>query len=106
MRTIQRQVRGTDGRKTGPRTTAFPTWLSFEEEMEYIWRNARDFNEDGSEIFNYAGILEVGLITTWECATVWSNKLRITSKNALPKPKESCPTVYKKALMAALLVSG
>ncbi|KAJ9192076.1 hypothetical protein DTO164E3_6741 [Paecilomyces variotii] len=58
LRTIQRQARGTDGRKTGPRTTAFPTWLSFEEEMEYIWRNARDFNEDGSEIFNYAGILE------------------------------------------------
>ncbi|GAD92639.1 conserved hypothetical protein [Paecilomyces variotii No. 5] len=58
LRTIQRQVRGTDGRKSGARTTAFPTWLSFEEEMEYIWRNAREFNEDGSEIFIYAGVLE------------------------------------------------
>lgn len=64
LRAIQRQVRGTDGRKSGTRTTAFPTWLSFEEEMEYIWRNAREFNEDGSEIFIYAGILEVGAITT------------------------------------------
>ncbi|KAL1867575.1 hypothetical protein Plec18167_008575 [Paecilomyces lecythidis] len=58
LRAIQRQVRGTDGRKSGTRTTTFPTWLSFEEEMEYIWRNAREFNEDGSEIFIYAGILE------------------------------------------------
>lgn len=39
--------------------TSFPTWQSFEEEMNYIWRNAREFNEDGSEIVILAGKLEV-----------------------------------------------
>jgi hypothetical protein len=27
--------------------------------MGYIWRNAREYNEDGSEIFKLAGELEV-----------------------------------------------
>ncbi|KAL2005009.1 hypothetical protein VTN00DRAFT_2859 [Thermoascus crustaceus] len=58
LRGIQKQVRGTDGKKNALRTTAFPTWQSFEEEVEYIWRNAREFNEDGSEIFVFAGVLE------------------------------------------------
>ncbi|KAF7713231.1 Bromo domain-containing protein [Penicillium ucsense] len=58
LRTIQKQVRGTDSRKNPTRTTAFPTWKSFEDEVEYIWRNAREYNEDGSDISNLAGILE------------------------------------------------
>jgi hypothetical protein len=59
LRTIQKQVRGTDSRKNPSRTTAFPTWKSFEEEVAYIWRNAREYNEDGSDISMLAGILEV-----------------------------------------------
>ncbi|KAL1961601.1 hypothetical protein VTN77DRAFT_1401 [Rasamsonia byssochlamydoides] len=58
LRSIQKQVRGTDGRKSLPKTTAFPTWQSFEDEVEFIWRNAREFNEDDSEIVAFAGILE------------------------------------------------
>ncbi|OOQ86401.1 hypothetical protein PEBR_21542 [Penicillium brasilianum] len=50
LRTIQKQVRGTDSRKNPSKTTAFPTWKSFEEEVAYIWRNAREYNEDGSDI--------------------------------------------------------
>ncbi|KAH0364279.1 Bromodomain-containing protein, partial [Aureobasidium melanogenum] len=30
----------------------FKTWDAFEDEVSYIWRNARDYNEDGSDIFN------------------------------------------------------
>lgn len=58
LRTIQKQVRGTDSRKNPSKTTAFPTWKSFEEEVAYIWRNAREYNEDGSDISMLAGILE------------------------------------------------
>ncbi|KAJ5491559.1 hypothetical protein N7539_003126 [Penicillium diatomitis] len=58
LRTIQKQVRGTDSRKNPSRTTAFPTWKLFEDEVAYIWRNAREYNEDGSDISNLAGILE------------------------------------------------
>ncbi|KAJ5552919.1 hypothetical protein N7494_002297 [Penicillium frequentans] len=58
LRSIQKKVRGTDGRKKGTKMTAFPTWLSFEEEVSYLWRNAREYNEDGSEISVLAGVLE------------------------------------------------
>ncbi|KAJ5092228.1 hypothetical protein NUU61_007098 [Penicillium alfredii] len=58
LRSIQKKVRGTDSRKNSSKTTAYPTWQSFEEEVSYIWRNAREYNEDGSEISNLAGILE------------------------------------------------
>ncbi|KAJ5577786.1 uncharacterized protein N7459_006750 [Penicillium hispanicum] len=55
LRSIQQKVRGTDSRKKPSKTTAFLTWESFEEEVSYLWRNAREYNEDGSEIFILAG---------------------------------------------------
>ncbi|KAL1982309.1 hypothetical protein VTN96DRAFT_1467 [Rasamsonia emersonii] len=58
LRSIQKQVRGMDGRKPFSKTTAFPTWQSFEDEVEFVWRNAREFNEDDSEIVVFAGVLE------------------------------------------------
>lgn len=61
LRSIQKKVRGTDSRKNTSKTTAYPTWQSFEEEVSYIWRNAREYNEDDSEISALAGILEVSL---------------------------------------------
>ncbi|KAJ5088147.1 hypothetical protein N7456_011763 [Penicillium angulare] len=58
LRSIQKKVRGTDGRKKGTKMTAFPTWRSFEEEVSYLWRNAREYNEDGSDISILAGVME------------------------------------------------
>ncbi|KAJ5716776.1 hypothetical protein N7488_002422 [Penicillium malachiteum] len=58
LRSIQKKVRGTDGRKKGTGMTAFPTWQSFAEEVSYLWRNAREYNEDGSEIAALAGVME------------------------------------------------
>ncbi|KAJ5180378.1 hypothetical protein N7492_003588 [Penicillium capsulatum] len=58
LRSIQQKVRGTDTRKKTSKTTAFPTWQLFEEEVSYIWRNARQYNEDGSDISALAGLLE------------------------------------------------
>lgn len=51
-------MRGNDSRKNPTRITAFPTWQSFEEEVSYLWRNAREYNEEGSDITVLAGILE------------------------------------------------
>jgi hypothetical protein len=59
LRSIQKKVRGTDIRNNPTKVTAYPTWQAFEEEVSYIWRNAREYNEDGSDISNLAGILEV-----------------------------------------------
>lgn len=61
LRSIQKKVRGTDSRKKQSRETAYPSWQSFEEEVSYIWRNAREYNEDGSEISMLAGVLEASL---------------------------------------------
>ncbi|KAJ5753842.1 uncharacterized protein N7511_007995 [Penicillium nucicola] len=58
LRSIQKKVRGTDSRKNSSRATAYPTWNSFEEEVGWIWRNAREYNEDDSDISVLAGILE------------------------------------------------
>ncbi|CAI7593409.1 unnamed protein product [Penicillium crustosum] len=58
LRSIQKRVRGTDSRKNSSKTTAYPTWQSFEEEVSYVWRNAREYNEDNSDISVLAGVLE------------------------------------------------
>ncbi|KAL1972139.1 hypothetical protein VTN31DRAFT_7358 [Thermomyces dupontii] len=58
LRSLQRQVRGREGRKPHSEKTAFPTWQSFIDEVSYVWRNAREFNEEGSEIVELAGIVE------------------------------------------------
>ncbi|CAI7588112.1 unnamed protein product [Penicillium discolor] len=58
LRSIQKRVRGTDSRKNSSKTTAYPTWQSFEEEVSYVWRNAREYNEDDSDISILAGVLE------------------------------------------------
>ncbi|KAJ6163529.1 hypothetical protein N7497_003508 [Penicillium chrysogenum] len=55
---FKKRVRGTDSRKNSSRTTAYPTWQSFEEEVSYVWRNAREYNEDDSDISILAGVLE------------------------------------------------
>ncbi|KAH8701158.1 putative polybromo-1 [Talaromyces proteolyticus] len=58
LRSILKQVRGIEGRKPHSRKTAFPTWKLFSSEVQFVWRNAREFNEDDSEIVIFANYLE------------------------------------------------
>ncbi|CRG92211.1 Protein polybromo-1 [Talaromyces islandicus] len=58
LRSLLKQVRGIEGRKPHSHKTAFPTWQSFVDEVDYIWGNAREFNEDDSEIVTFANYLE------------------------------------------------
>ncbi|PGH18514.1 hypothetical protein AJ80_04484 [Polytolypa hystricis UAMH7299] len=58
LRAILKLVRGTDRRKNSTGMSPFKTWKAFEEEVSYIWRNAREFNEEGSDIVILAGELE------------------------------------------------
>jgi Bromodomain len=59
LKGVQKRVRGIHGRNPPTGITDFHSWDSFEQEMSFIWRNAREYNEDGSEIFELAGELEV-----------------------------------------------
>lgn len=42
----------------------FPSWESFITEVEYLWENARAYNEEGSFIHENANKLRVGF---WGC---------------------------------------
>lgn len=53
------RVVGNHGRNGSTGVSDFKTWAALEEDMILIWRNAKHYNEDGSDIFNLAVELEV-----------------------------------------------
>lgn len=59
LRAIFKLVRGTDRRKTSVKGNRFKNWQAFEDEVRYLWVNAREFNEDDSEIVAISYKLEV-----------------------------------------------
>ncbi len=59
LKGIQKRVQGVHGRQEKTGISDFKTWDAFADEMSYIWRNAREYNEDGSEIVAFVGQLEV-----------------------------------------------
>lgn len=62
LKGVQKRIRGIHGRAPPTGITDFKTWDAFEDEVSFIWRNARDFNEDGSDMYELAGEFEVILI--------------------------------------------
>jgi hypothetical protein len=57
-----KRCKGVHGRREFTGVTDFKTWDQFEEEVSFIWRNAKEFNEDGSEMFELAEEFEVRLL--------------------------------------------
>ena len=58
-RGVAKRARGQHGRLPPTGITDFKTWDAFEQEVSYIWRNAKEYNEDGSDMFNLAVEFEV-----------------------------------------------
>lgn len=56
---VQKKVKGVMGREAPTGLTLFKSWDSFENAMSSIWKNARIYNEDGSDIYNLSLELEV-----------------------------------------------
>lgn len=56
---VQKKVRGVVGRNPPTGLTDLKTWDAFEKEMSLIWHNAREYNEDGSDIYNLSIEFEV-----------------------------------------------
>jgi hypothetical protein len=84
-----KKVRGHHGRNAPTWKTDFHTWDALEEEMSYIWDNCRTYNEDGSDMFNLAGDLEVRVILiliTWPIA---GSQLAYNTTGSLPR-KAGC----------------
>ena len=59
LKSVQKLVRGIKGREPPTGSTFLKSWHAFEEEVGYIWKNARDYNEDGSDLFVLSEKLEV-----------------------------------------------
>lgn len=59
LKSLQKAIRGIKGRDKPIDGSFFKCWQAFEDEVGYIWNNAREYNEDGSEIYLLAGQLEV-----------------------------------------------
>lgn len=60
LKSVQKRTYGIHGRKDPPNgPTDFKTWDAFEEEVSFIWRNCREYNEDGSDMYELAGEFEV-----------------------------------------------
>lgn len=59
LKSVQKRTRGIHGRAPPTGRTDFKTWDAFEEEISFIWRNAREYNLDGSEMYELAGEFEV-----------------------------------------------
>lgn len=59
LKSVQKRTRGQHGRNPPTNVTDFKSWDAFEEEVSFIWRNARDYNEDGSDMYELANELEV-----------------------------------------------
>ena len=57
---IARPTALADIRKSAEKSR-YGTWDAFFEEVRLIWKNAKEFNEEDSEIYRYAEELEVCL---------------------------------------------
>ncbi|KAL8987907.1 MAG: hypothetical protein Q9177_002942 [Variospora cf. flavescens] len=58
LRSVQKAVQGVKGREKPSGVSNFKSWATFEEETSCIWKNAYHYNEDGSDIFEAAKVLE------------------------------------------------
>jgi hypothetical protein len=56
---VQKKVRGVIGRDAPTGQTLLKSWDAFEQAMSLVWKNARIYNEDGSDLYNLSLELEV-----------------------------------------------
>ena len=56
---VQKRIRGVVGRNPPNGVSLYNSWDALEEDAQWIWINAKEYNEDGSDIHNLAVELEV-----------------------------------------------
>lgn len=55
---VRKRTRGQHGREAPTMQTDFKTWDAFQDEVSYIWSNAQEYNEDGSDMYTLASEFE------------------------------------------------
>jgi hypothetical protein len=56
---VRKKVQGVVGRNPPTGITELKSWNAFEEAVSWIWKNARHYNEDGSDLYNLSIEFEV-----------------------------------------------
>ncbi|KAF2013455.1 Bromodomain-containing protein [Aaosphaeria arxii CBS 175.79] len=51
---VRKRVQGVVGRGPPTGTTSYKTWSALESDVALVWENAKEYNEDGSDIYNLA----------------------------------------------------
>lgn len=59
LKGVAKRIKGIHGRNDATGVTDYKTWDKFEEGVSLIWRNARHYNEDGSDMYTLANEFEV-----------------------------------------------
>ncbi|KZM18563.1 uncharacterized protein EKO05_0002340 [Ascochyta rabiei] len=88
---IKKKVQGVVGRDAPTGHTLFKSWDAFENAMSLVWKNARIYNEDGSELYNLS--LELEEIFNKKLAAMKAKvdeppqpKLKLNMSGAAPTP--------------------
>lgn len=61
LKKLQKSVKGVHGRGDPTGVSDYKSWSAFEEKSKLLWTNAYFYNEEGSEIYDLAQELEVGI---------------------------------------------
>jgi hypothetical protein len=97
IKSVQKRTRGQHGRASPTGVSDFKTWDAFEEELSYVWKNAREYNEDGSEMYELANEFEVRgccrlrlfLNSTDDHHRAWSNRT-LQKRRKKSKSQRAC----------------
>ena len=58
LKGVQKRIRGVHGRAPPTGISDYKNWEAFEQAVSLIWRNAQEYNEDGSEMYTLAADFE------------------------------------------------
>lgn len=67
---VQKRIRGVIGRAPPNGVSLYNSWDALEEDAKWIWINAKEYNEDGSDIYNLGVELEVCGLETIRCISL------------------------------------
>ena len=66
---LQKRVKGANSKKDVARVSEFKTWVAFEEEASFLWKNAWHYNEDSSDIYALATTLKASTLMRYTGTT-------------------------------------
>lgn len=62
LKMVIKRARGQHGREAATGVTDYKTWDAFEDDVSLIWKNAQEYNEDGSEMYELAEKFKVSAL--------------------------------------------